>query len=368
MRQLWIVQPYVPAYRAPFFEQLRVALLPQQLEMRVLAAPASGELSARGDSVSAEWVTLVRGRSLNFGSRRLSLTSTASYWKDAAGVILPLEGSNLDTHSALVRPRRDYKVGLWGHVKNYVSVGNPLDVRLEGWQMRRADHIFAYTDAGRDYAVRNGIPRQKVTSVRNTVDVADLASERARIDEDQIRRFRLEMGIGERPVFSYIGGLDGSKRIDFLARVLDYLWLEAPDLRLLVGGMGEQSSLLAPAARRGQVVLLGRVGTRTKALMGAVSTAIVCPGRVGLLAVEALALEVPILSTRWPYHAPEMDYLVPEQDVFLSEDSIPSFADEMRRAAVGADRSSFSRPPTLESMVSRFAGGITSMLLSKATG
>ena len=63
------------------------------------------------------------------------------------------------------------------------------------------------------------------------------------------------------------------------------------------------------ADRTGRVVLLGQVGTVDVARAGAVSRLLLNPGRVGLVAVDALALGLPVLTTGAARHAPEIEYL-----------------------------------------------------------
>jgi hypothetical protein len=152
-----------------------------------------------------------------------------------------------------------------------------------------------------------------------------------------------------------------------MVRVLDLLWEIDPQIRLLVGGRGNQEHLLNPAVKRGQVVMLGSVGPEQKALIFRVSQALLCPGRIGLIAVESLAVGLPILSTDWDLHAPEVDYLTSGKDIFASSDRESEFSrlvlDHLLYTAelpkhVGKDY------PTIEDMAHNFAGGVTRMLTS----
>lgn len=363
MRRIWIVQPYVPAYRVPFFEGLRSQLATDDIDVRVIAPGPTGDLAARGDAAVAEWITPSRNRVWKLGSRNLLISQSSRIWRDGVGVIAPLEGSNLETYAAIARRGSGLRVGLWGHVKNYVTRANPVDVRLEAWQMRTADHVFSYTDQGRTYALEGGLPPEKVTSVHNTVNVEDLTRAKSELSPAEIRLFRQEVGIGHRPTLSYIGGLDASKRVDFLASALDRLWSRDQEVRVLVGGQGQMAGQLNQGVERGQVVLLGRVDNETKARMAAVSAALICPGRVGLVAVEALALGLPLVTTRWPFHAPEIEYLVVGQDVFMSHNSVDAYVDEIVSVLSDRPAGSGHQPPPLSEMVTRFADGVRVMLV-----
>lgn len=64
---------------------------------------------------------------------------------------------------------------------------------------------------------------------------------------------------------------------------------------------------------------------RTLATLGKIAQVCVMPGRVGLVAVDAMTLGLPIITTDWPFHAPERDYLTSEFSV-VTKQTAGSFA------------------------------------------
>jgi hypothetical protein len=64
------------------------------------------------------------------------------------------------------------------------------------------------------------------------------------------------------------------------------------------------------------------------AALSHVSSAIWMPGRVGLVAVDALALGLPVLTTHFPFHAPELEYLVEGRSVHFLPAIAENFASE----------------------------------------
>ena len=365
MTELWIVQPYVPRYRVPFFERLFASLDNDGITARVVASTPEGAQAARGDAATPPWLTLVPPRTIAIAGVSLVLTSTRSRWARADGVIVPHMGTSLDAYSALLGPRRrKRRVGLWGHIKSYVAPPNPIDARLETWQMRHADQIFAYTPGGAAHAVEAGVLPDRVTTVMNAVDTGPLAVALASLSTANVDQFLGDRDFTREKTFAFIGGLDESKRIDFLAEALEVLWVESPDIRLLVGGQGSQQALLAPAIARGQVVTFGYVDTEKKALLLRASRGLLSPGRIGLIAVEALAAGLPILSTRWPYHAPESEYLEESTSLLLADDSAREFANLMSDVASRPIRPLVSTHsvPSIDDMVHRYREGVLRML------
>jgi glycosyltransferase involved in cell wall biosynthesis len=228
--------------------------------------------------------------------------------------------------------------------------------------------VFAYTPGGRDYALIAGVDQKKVTTVMNATDTSLLQVARDSVSEERrtslIREHNLTIG----RTLGYIGGLDSTKRIRFLAQALDSLWLSDPDIKIVVGGKGSDAHFLEQARVRGQAVMLGYASVEDQALIASVSSALLMPGRIGLVAVDALVLGTPILTTAWPYHAPENEYLVETVTRFTSKNDVPSYASLIRSYL---NDPSTSPPvnsmhdwdfPTIDAMVENFSSGVLTML------
>lgn len=254
-------------------------------------------------------------------------------------------------------------VGIWGHIASYTSPPHPLDAALERWQLRHADHVFAYTPSGANLAHEWGADSEKITAVHNTIDSEVLRSDIEGISDQQAREWRGVQSIPDKPFFALVGGLDESKKIKLLSDALDYLWLNGHPVHLVVGGSGVDATMLEKAVNRGQVTMLGRVGGLNKAHLLRGCIAIVNPGRVGLIAVDALTANRPILTTRWRYHAPEIEYLSEQDSVWYSDDDAQSFANLMLACGAGSlGEMSPRNAPSLENMAENFSAGIRSML------
>lgn len=359
-----IVQPYVPNYRVPFFEGLRADLGDRGITLRVVAGRPSGAQATRDDAATLDWLTLVEPRVLRVGNRHLSLTHSRRQWSDVDAVVVPHQGTSVDALSALAW-RKGRRVGVWGHIAPYTSPLNPVDGAVERWQLRRADHVFAYMPSGRDFAIQAGVRPDRVTTVMNTIDSGALAAAIERVGPGEIARFKAAYDIPSGPLLAYVGGLDASKRIDLLAESLDQLDAMNSSAHVVVAGTGEHSSLLDPAVSRGQVTRLGYADTVAKATLLAASVGVVNPGRVGLLAVDCMVAQRPLLTTEWEWHAPELEYLDPGKTVLMSADCAAAFATAMDRLARSGGPDSdlrWATPPSMEDMVANFAAGVVSLV------
>lgn len=363
MKTVWIVQTYVPGYRVPFFEQLTSAVRDDGVDLRIVASKPEGEQAARSDAAVPSWLSVVDPRVLRAAGRSLNLTTTSRLWKGADGVVLPLSGSTADVYTAFARRRTSgIAVGLWGHVKSYVSRPNAVDAWLEKRLMVTCDQVFAYTQSGASFARERGVPDSRITTVGNTVDLVGLRAEMATVTDAQVEQFRSDHGLIDGRTLAFIGAIDRSKRIDFLVRSLDALWSVDTSIKLVVGGQGDQVGLLAPAIERGQVIYLGHAEDHAKAIIAKAAAMIVCPGRVGLIAVEALAMRLHVLTTDWAFHAPEIEYLTRGPDVTYTPDDPSAFAAVIRAVLDRGAPVVSSSAPEIGTMVANFRSGIRRML------
>jgi glycosyltransferase involved in cell wall biosynthesis len=360
-----IFQAYVPEYREPFFNGLIHSLAEQGISCEVYAGLPEGDQARRGDAVQMPWMRVHQPRYIPTGIKRVPYYGALRAAKGYNAVVLGLEGTSPDVYEILLRHRTP-RLGLWGHVGSYVKSPNTLDRSLEAWAMRRADHVFAYTPGGATCAINAGVPPSRVTTVMNTVDTQALQIALAELTQKDRVSFAQTHDLTSRKTLAFVGGLDASKRVSFLAKALDLLWRADPEVRLLLGGDGVDAHLLDRAITRRQVVRLGYCGPFEKALMAATASLIVMPGRIGLVAVDALAMGLPVVTTTWPFHGPEMEYLSEGITRFTVADDPSSFADEvltlLEPTSRPEQRENDFRYPQMTDMVDNFVAGVERML------
>ena len=368
-QNLAIIQPYLPSYRVAFFDQLSSQLADEGIRLSVMSPAPAGDLALRLDTVdrSPGWHTTIPDRSIKVGNKQLARTLRSSQLKQYDGIVGGVLGTSIDNYTALISKlllRRPLKVGLWGHIDTFTTPGNKVDLALERIQMRFADQVFAYTSRGRDFAVNSGIPADKVTTVFNTIDSTELMLAVQDLSPEQVSNFAAQHSLDPHKTLSYIGGLDQSKNIGLLAEILDHLWAHDRQIKVLIGGRGADEALLNRSASRGQVVKLGRVAAQEKAVMAANSFALLNPGRVGLVAVDALALKLPVYTSIWPFHAPEIDYLTEGESVHFCRPHAEDFAGKLLHDIKNPNKlhRAPKQPPTLDAMTTNFTEGVKRML------
>ena len=327
MRVLF-TQPYVPHYRVPLFDELDARLRESGHSLIVASSVPRGSQALRRDNGTGAWSTIVPEFSV------ATPTGLLRYRRGLAGLIrtsdicvMELDVGNLNAWSAAVRRRRRPLI-LWGHGKSFTGPSDPASQRLKAVLAHHATHIMTYSESGRRHLVTLGVPADRVTAVGNSTDTHTLRRLSAARRTRPLDRSEAFDGLllRDRVVAAYVGGLDGDKRIPFLLEAADAAHTVDPRFMLLVAGSGSDEDLVRRAVAGGHVAWIPRADAAALVDIALVSRTIWMPGRVGLIAVDAMALGVPIVTTPFPYHAPEFEFLTPGRDVHLLPDTPAEFA------------------------------------------
>lgn len=353
-----LTQPYVPAYRKPLFDAIEDRLAEQGVMFRVAAGHPSGAQAARGDEVAADWRTPILDRSLQISKWRVSFRSIPNLPRPEV-VVSELEALNTFAWSRLLSRS---KLVLWGHGKPYVNDAGWLSEHLEWTLSRRADAVMTYTDQGREYLLQHGgLDPTRVTAIGNATDSQRLRHALERVDRARRDDLRGALGSGNRFAL-FVGGLDESKRIDFLLKAAEAALRHDSDFKLILVGRGKLESEVAAAIDRGAPIHhVPEAREDQLATLASVCSAIWMPGRVGLVAVDALALGLPVHTTHFKYHAPELDFLPESFLHFLTNDSTQYALESLHKMTEGTPDlpSDF---PTISKVVSNFTNVIEKLL------
>ncbi|MFJ8076234.1 glycosyltransferase family 4 protein [Streptomyces sp. NPDC096176] len=380
-RRVVVVQPYVPGYRTSFFDHLQVRLAAEDVDLEVLHGPAPPHQAARRDAASCACATQVPTRRLPApGGRSLLWRRVQRRAASADLVVLEQALHNLEAYPLLLRQPMGRlsggapRVTFWGHGRTYTKPPSRLEAVAKVGLTRLGSWFFAYTEGGAAHVASRGFPRDRITVVRNSVDTRELVAARARAMRPGTAEFteaallRKRYGLVEGRTALFLGGLDSPKRIPFLLDSANRVAAGLPGFRLLVAGDGADRRLVEDAASRpgSPVVAVGHVGGPSAALLGAVSDVMLMPGRVGLCAVDSFALRTPVVTTDWPWHAPEFEYLSDGRNAVVTPDDPAAYAtavmtllrDPARLRALRTACRDDASEYTTEGMAARFCKGL----------
>lgn len=309
-----LVQEHLPAYRVPFFAQLRARLETQGVALRLLHAPRIGQHLIQGtlpwaEPVPIHWLGPLGWQNILPQALGTDLIIAPQEVKYAA---LP----------CLMATRRlgRWKFAFWGHGKNFQSP-NPrsLAERWKRFLSVRADWWFAYNELSARIVRQMGFPAERITTVMNSIDTRSLLEAPRQVPAGEVARLQSELGLRGKTIVLYEGGLYREKRILFLLEACRRIRREIPDLELLVIGRGPEADLLA-GSREPWIHLLGPQSGVAKVPYWMMSRLLLMPGGVGLVIQDSLALGVPMLTTACPYHGPEIDYVRHGKNAWVVED------------------------------------------------
>ncbi|MEO5314981.1 glycosyltransferase family 4 protein [Pseudarthrobacter sp. CC12] len=371
MKRVVILQEYVPRYRVPFFEKLHNDAKTHGIDVRVAFGSAGAGQATRKDAGTISCSIPINQKEWKFAGRRVVVRNVSSAIAGADLVILEQARRNLDAYRLLAVKRHGTpNVALWGHGKDYTRHATPLDRALARWLTSRADWFFAYTRGGLTSVVADGFPSARATVVQNSIDTSSLRSSVKSVPSNLVARFSKHAGLRGKTAL-FIGALDSSKRLEFLVSASEIAHSLDSDFRLLIGGEGPMRPHVEEWSRRYPwLTYLDAVSGPRKAQAMAACQILAMPGRVGLVAVDSFAAELPIVTTDWPLHAPEFEYLRNGHNALITANSPSIYASTMvdsmnntellhrLRAAASRDAETY----TIEAMVARFLSGVMGAL------
>ena len=155
----------------------------------------------------------------------------------------------------------------------------------------------------------------------------------------------------------------------FLIRAADRIRELVPDFELIVLGAGPEEAVIRDAAsRREWVHWEGPVFGDERAKYFALAAVTLVPSAVGLVVLDAFALETPLVTTTADTHGPEIGYLCsgengvivggPPDPLTYAETVARLLADDSAREVLRAGCRTSAALYTIDGMAERFARGV----------
>jgi glycosyltransferase involved in cell wall biosynthesis len=375
MTRVLFITRVVQTYREPFHNRVREILAGQGITYDVAHGEAEELHELKKDTVRLPWAHVVRNRFIGPHCAKVMWQPMLGEARRSDLVIVGQENKYLLNYLLqLGRGTLFRKVALWGHGRNFQArrPGSPSE-RWKRFWATRCDWWFAYTDATRRHLESLGFPPERITVFNNAVDTGALREIADTVTDEEIAERTAALGIRSGNIAVFVGGLYPDKRIEFLVEAADRVRRQVPDFTLLVlGGGVDRQKLDALAESRSWVIVAGPRHGREKVVMMRAAKLFLMPGLVGLAVLDAGAVGLPMVTTAYPYHSPEIAYLqdgangviVPDwQDVDAYADAVVELLrDEARCVELAeAARTAASRY-TIEAMAERFAAGVVAAL------
>lgn len=376
MKQVRYIFPIAHHYRLPFHEGLRDRLAAHDIEYRVVYSDPPEENRQKGDTVDIPWgikvpthPVLGSGLQYQHGLRealRADLTIVQQENKLALNYLLNV--------ASMVGLKR---LAYFGHGRNFQS--RQPNERAERWKRfwaTKVDWWFGYTEETRRHVESLGFPPDRITVFNNSVDTRTIRDQIAHATPERLEARRRELGLASKHVGIFVGGLYEDKRLGFLVEAARRVRAKVNDFELLViGGGPALEGLRADAAPDPWIRILGPRFGQEKVELMLLGQLFLMPGLVGLAILDAAAAGLPMITTAFPYHSPEIAYLEDGvsglvvrdwEDPAAYGDAVATLlTDPARLRTMRQAARAVSERFTIEAMTDRFAQGVIAALAPK---
>ncbi|MBN8707884.1 MAG: glycosyltransferase family 4 protein [Verrucomicrobia bacterium] len=305
MPRVVIVQEHLPHYRQRFYELLHAALAGQGVTLDLVYSPHVAANLLAGRLPWATPVPIQRWKSLAW-------QNVFPICRGADMVIVQQESKYLANFLLQLRSFvSTQKLAYWGHGRNFQSENASIaGETIKRIASRYCNWWFAYNDFSVDIVKSLGFPEDRITSVQNAIDTRAIAEARNNIPPGELAALKARLGIKSDNVGVFTGGLYREKRLPFLLEACQLIRRDIPDFELIVIGKGPEADFIEAAARQNEWIhFVGPKSDREKVPYWALSKLLLMPGLVGLVVLDSFALGVPMITTDYPYHSPEISYL-----------------------------------------------------------
>lgn len=363
---------YIPAYRAPIYEQLATLLAARNIELRICVGTPPPSRATRRDAVLPDnavfrksWFASVRGRELTFQQLPRAASS-------ADLVIVQQEAGLVVNYLLVLRSFFGHPFAVWGHGEDPNSTTRSSGIEsLKRMVSRRAHWAFAYTDRSRRVFESFGVSPDRIT-VTNNSTMIDPYYDAGEVDPEllellaQVKRRTDRIGW-------FVSSMDSGKRLPVLMGIVERVRNQIGDFEFFFVGDGDARPHVTEFCRaRPWAHDLGARRGPDKAAIGEAARLMIMPGAVGLHVLDAFAFGSPLVTAMDPSNSHEVDYLdndvngllLPEgatEDDF-SRAVVDILRDESRLGSMCLAAESGAKEFSLEAMTGRFAAGIVQAL------
>lgn len=373
MRVLFLTA-VLPHYRVPFHDGVRSRLTGLGIQYDLIFGQPNPEEATRVHCASVLWGKKIRNRYAEINRYPVVWQPALKDALNADIVVIGQENRLLINYILQIfRNCGGPKVALWGHGRNFQNGDGRWTERWKRLWATQCDWWFGYTEQARKIIEAYGFPHDRITVVQNAIDTSEIRRLAGEINETEISELRARLDVPTTNVGVYVGGIYGRKRIDFLVAAAVEVRRRIPDFVLIVVGSGTDVPIVQRAAVNHPFIrYLGPRHGREKVQVLRLGRVFAMPGLVGLAILDCAAAGLPLVTTAYPYHSPEIAYLEPHHNGLMVDDwrNPSAYADALvsvlcndaLHAKLSAGARATAERYTIDHMVQRFCDGIVAAL------
>lgn len=308
-----IVQRVLPEYRVALFDEIQRILAKDHIDFLLFYGQEIKGTTPVTLKIQRSWAQQYKNLYLTLGQLTLVLQLNI-FIKLIRSDLIIIEQANsllLNYLLFLFKPFCNYKLAYWGHGYNHQSKNrHSISEQIKLQLLKKTDWWFSYTLGTTAYLTAHGIALDKVTTLRNTIDTRQFSSDLTSITDEQCVAFVEKYSLTPGQTALYCGGLTKAKEIDFLLESALIIKETLTNFSLLILGSGPEQPLVKHYAQHYPwIIYLGSIYGEEKALAFKCADCILMPGLVGLVAIDSIVAEKPIIVRELKFHGPEIEYI-----------------------------------------------------------
>ena len=322
VQKVAIVQDCIPGYRWAFFEELYSMGLRENISYTVYTSdPVESSVNELFKAVH------IVNRKIKLGRTTRWHTELEELQRSDLVILEQALHNPLLLWKFLLRRPHNITTYLWGHGGYWTRRNNWLQEKILWYVIRRADHFLAYTDGGMEILRAHRYPINKVTVLRNSVDTKSISNDIKGLTPAKHNEWLLEHDLHSSHIGCFIGEFRAEKDLPFLISALVRIRSRVSDFEFIFFGGEMGLSQIETALKKYSWVKYGGVAdSKIKAHLSYAGAIILNPGRVGLIAVDSMAMGAPIVTRKLvDTHAPEFEYLEHPCSILIAENDLDSY-------------------------------------------
>jgi glycosyltransferase involved in cell wall biosynthesis len=344
------------------------------IQLQLIYSKFKHKGALKNDEVELEWAQYVPSVYLRFYKIQLSWQFCFKYIRNSDLVIVEQANQNLlNYYLIMVRPFKKRKLAFWGHGRNMQIDATDIRNKFKNLLTKKCDWWFAYTQGVKQDLVNRGFNPASITSLDNAIDTKSLITAYSELTDQDSQKLKAQLKIESNHIGIYCGSIYKEKRIDFFIQACDLIKEKVPDFHAIVIGAGSDQTLIQDAAKtREWIHYIGNKFGTEKVAYFKISSVFMMPGLVGLGILDAFTMRTPLVTTQYPYHSPEIEYLENDVNGIMTKDDLVEYSAAVVRVLTdttfkqklmdGCEIS--AKQYTIENMVDNFASGIVKCLNS----
>jgi glycosyltransferase involved in cell wall biosynthesis len=325
-----IIQGQMKHYRVPFFTRLRDVLRDDGISLRV--AYSLPDNDGRHDEAELPPELGLNVNVCRLFSERI-LYQPLLRAVACADLVIAEQGNRylLNYLLVILSVLGCKRVAFWGLGENKDAGRSEFSEWVRRRVANKVDWWFAYTTGTKAYLTSNGVPERRITVVFNAVDTREFSNLLAAIDEHEVAIARQQFELQDHDrVGLFVGALLPDKGLGLLVESARRIKISVPNFHLfIVGGGPEQEMAQSAAKELPWIHFVGPRFGREKAIFFKMADALLLPGRVGLVVLDAFAAGLPLITIDVPYHGPEMEYFAKGRNGLLAKNDVGAYASEV---------------------------------------